>query len=215
MHIDDKTEKRLQPIVKKLSSHDSTWMIDYDKLSKDDRVKLNHMVTISLLYTQSAKFRGKAIDISIFFETALSMFLASYFCSDKDKRSRLNSYVFDRMPLTTKFNLLKKLLKLNHQELWNEHRAALKRCSKLIEFRNDIAHSMLDSSSEYATKLREEYSKGPEHSRTQKADKIQISYFENNDLKTKEITRTQIDKFYKDMYKQIELLQNIQSALKL
>ncbi len=181
-------------------------------LSKEEKEQFIYLTTVNFLFSQSAKYRGKVIDITIILEMLLAQILSKYFTNDEEKEITINSFVFDRMQLSSKFNLLKKILKIKHIKVWKKYQKDLKEIGELIEFRNNLAHSVLDSSEVYIESLKE---KGINLAKTNKGDleEIQIGYLQDEDYKYEKITKKQVDDFYSNCYAKIELLEDIANEI--
>lgn len=211
MYIDEETERKLQKIISGISNRNLEDAMEFSKLNNNEKEQFNYLLTMNFLFSQSAKFRGKVIDITIFLEMTLGQILADYFAKDSIKSTTLNAYVFDRMQLSLKFNLFKKILKNKHLKIWNKFQKELKEISELIDFRNNLAHSMLDSSEEYINSI---LKKAKELKFEQaNLNEIQINYFTDNDFKEEKIKQTQIDDYYTNCSKKIKLIQEIAKLL--
>ena len=212
MHIDKETERKLQKIISGFSKGNMKDLMGIAHLSKEEKEQLMYLATVNFLFSQSAKYRGKVIDITIILEMLLAQILSKYFTNDEEMEKSLNSFVFDRMQLSSKFNLLKKILKIKHIKVWNKYQKDLKEIGELIEFRNNLAHSILDSSNEYIESLKE---KGTNFIETNKGDleEIQIGYLQDEDFRHEKITKKQVDDFYTNCYAKIELLEEIANEI--
>lgn len=148
--MDDITEKRIQAIIRRAIDGEPDAIAQMISLTGEDKEHASYLLAMNFLYSESSKYRGKAIDVMIFLEMSLSQILSNYFVEDNtSKASLLNSFVFDRMMLSAKFNLFKRILKTKHETVWKEYHQEVKEIGELLEFRNNLAHSMLNSSEDY------------------------------------------------------------------
>jgi len=212
MEIDSKTEKKLQKIVAGISKGNIVDAMGMVRLNNNEKEQFMYLATMNFLFSQSAKFRGKVIDITVFMEMVIAQILSKYFTANERKESLLNSFVFDRMQLSVKFNLIKKIVKVSHPKLWKKYQRDLKEIESLIEFRNNLAHSMLDSSEDYITSLLEK-TKDIALGGKGNIEEIQVGFYKNGDFKYEEITQRQIDEYYTKCSKKIGILQQLSKEL--
>jgi hypothetical protein len=213
MDIDKETERKLQEIIAGLSKGNIDIATKFIELNSKEKDQLMYLSTINFLLTLSAKYRGKVIDITIFLEMVLAQILSKYFTQDEEKESVLNSFVFDRMQLSSKFNLLKKILKTNHIKIWEKYDTDIKEIGELIDFRNNLAHSMLDTTPDYINKVIGETKDIVSEYKKRELDEIQIIYYTDLDSKTEKVSQKQVDDFYAKCYEKIELIQKISGEI--
>lgn len=218
MYIDPSLENKLQQIVSRIFSGDQTVAIEIEKLTPYEANQLDLIYAMHFLFSESAKYRGRVIDITIFLEMTLSTVLSKFFSeSNQKKESLLNAYVFDRMPLSQKLNLLKNILKDSHTELSNKYSKDMAEIGRLIEFRNNIAHSMLNSSPDYIGKISERLKKiriaSSQQINTDVFLEIEITYYQNGKVINKRITRNDIDNHHNSCLEKVNWLQRLLQEL--
>lgn len=170
------------------------------KLTPQTRDRCHMYLANNMLLTESARYRGRVIEMSINLELVLANILSQYFAAEA-KIELLNSMVFDRMDLQKKLNILKSILKTKHVDIWKKEQLHLKSIGKLIFFRNDIAHSHLDSTQKYLDTLKKKVdlmiSKGIYQ---ENLEEIQLSFFENHKWVSKKVKWQDIVKYHKGIY---------------
>lgn len=218
MNIDPSLEQKLQQIVSKIFAGDPSVAADIEKLTPYEANQLDHMFAMQFLFSESAKYRGRVIDITIFLEMALAITLSKYFSEQNQKKeSLLNAYIFDRMPLGQKLTLLKNILKDAHPELSSKYSKDLSEISRLIEFRNNIAHSMLNSTPAYLSKISEKLKKlrtqgYPKDNRDEFLE-IEITYYQNGKVINRRITRNDIDTHHTSCIEKVAWLEQLRQEL--
>jgi len=218
MNIDPLLADKLEQIVSRIFSGDVTVAADIEKLTEHEANLLDQMYAMHFLFSESAKYRGRVIDITIFVEMSLATVLSKYFSEKNQKKeAQLNAYVFDRMPLSQKLMLLKNVLKDSYPELASKYSTDLAEIGRLVEFRNNIAHSMLNSNAEYLGKVSERLKKIRTETSQQKAfediQEIEITYYQNGKVTTKRITRKDIDNHHSSCIEKASMLQKLSQEL--
>tara|TARA_R110000751_G_scaffold306669_1_gene425853 strand:+ start:653 stop:1318 length:666 start_codon:yes stop_codon:yes gene_type:complete len=207
--LEQKEIKTFERILKLINSDLPKAILETNKLDLKDRDRLNQFLANRTLHTESARYRGRVVEMSIYLEFVLANLLSQYFAKE-EKMELLNSIVFDRMDLQRKLNTLKIILKTQHVNIWKAENPNLKKIDKLITFRNNIAHSVLNSSPEYFQKI----SKMVEQLNKQgkEADfleEIEFGFFENNKWILKAIKWSEIEDYHKGIYDGISTIENI------
>ena len=104
----EEREKRLQVFIASGKAFEPGIINTLDKGDKEDFFTL---ATINFLFSQSAKFRGKAIDIAIMLEAVLAEFLEKYFRKGDDKKyTLLKSIILYGQNFSSKITWRKKLI---------------------------------------------------------------------------------------------------------
>jgi len=197
----DEKEKRLQAFISSGKAFEPGF---FQTLAAEDKEDFMSLLTINFLFSQSSKFRGKAIDIAIMLEAMLVEFLGKYFCKeDKKKNTLLKSVILDRQNFSSKITWIKKILKIEHTEIYKKYESDLKEISRLIDFRNNLAHSILDSGEEFLNEIK----KNP------LPERIRITYYKDDDMKTEVLTREDIENFYTDCYKSMTKMAALEKEL--
>jgi hypothetical protein len=184
-------------------------MTEMKKLDSKTKDRLNLYLANRTLHTESARYRGRVVEMSIYLELNLANLLSQYFAKD-EKKELLNSMVFDRMDLQRKLNTLKNILKTQHLEIWKAEQLNLKKIDKLISFRNNIAHSVLNSSPEYSEKIRKKVNQMTKEGKTANhLDEIEFGFYENHQWIFKTIKYSEVGEYHKGIYNGISNIENI------
>jgi hypothetical protein len=130
-------------------------------------------------------------------------FLENIFVKDKKKNTLLKSVILDRQNFSSKITWIKKILKIEHTEIYKKYESDLKEISRLIDFRNNLAHSILDSGEEFLNEIK----KNP------LPERIRITYYKDDDMKTEVLTREDIENFYTDCYKSMTKMAALEKEL--
>jgi len=206
-------EKKFNRILELINTDIRKAVTETNKLDPKSRDRLKHFLAHSTLHTESARYRGRVIEVSIYLELTLAQILSNYFAK-KDKIELLNSIVFDRMDLQRKLNTLKSILKLEHASIWKKELQNIKKIDTLISFRNNLAHSVLNSSPEYLKKISEKVgllsSKGIVANHL---DEIELGFYENNNWVYKKIKWSEIEEYHREIYNAIGKIQSIRKQI--
>ena len=127
-----------------------------------------------ILHKLAAELRGKFLNKSAWIETLLGDILASYFCSDVNRRV-LFSEVANDMRSSTKAALLEKILQHSFPQLREAHPRLKKRLDSLRTFRNRLAHSHIDTSEDALA--------------AKKFDEVTFVFYEDEEMKRQCVTR--------------------------
>ena len=186
---------------------------EMSKLDSNAKEEFNLYLTNRVMHVESAKYRGRVIEMSVYLENVLARFLSYYFASE-NKREILNSMVFDRMDLQRKLNTLKSIIKTNHPKVWKREQSKLKRIDKLISFRNNLAHSVLNSTYEGKNKLMEKVKKlESTGSNMKQLDEIEYGYFDNHSWVVKIFNVDELNKYLSEIHESIDLIEEIGNEL--
>ncbi len=101
------------------------------------------------IHERARYFRGKFLNSVAFIERDISLILTDYFCtSDGEKRKLFFTDIVNgpRSSLRSNTNVLVKIVKNDYPGYWDEERATLKALDAIMEFRNKLAHSVVDVS---------------------------------------------------------------------
>ena len=95
--------------------------------------------------------RGSILEQAIWIERLIENIIAWHFCPEEDKRYQFFSLVINGTDITfsSKIKILKKLLELYYPDLSQKYPKVTKELNKVRDFRNKIAHAMLDNSLEF------------------------------------------------------------------
>ena len=202
-------EARYIKIINLLRTNERLAMIEMNKLSQEELLEFNRFHINIVLHEESGNYRGKVIGLSIYLENVLANLLSYYFANEV-RRQLMNSIIFDRMDLQKKLNTLKTILKVNHQSLWKKESNRIKAIDKLIAFRNDMAHSVLNSTNEYESHLMDKVKKwNEENSDIQRLDEFEVGYFRDHKWVNKRIKVEQINDYIEKMKTAIDFVDEL------
>ena len=136
------------------------------------------------VFEQAKNVRGLFLEQAIFIENLIGDIIAGHFCPEENRRRLLFSLIINDRNFTfsSKIKILKQLLKLRYPELGEKYPEVIKELKKVMEFRNKVAHRMLDSSEQFLAK--------------KLTDRIQLVYFKDGQEKREVVT-------VKDMQKRL------------
>jgi hypothetical protein len=115
-------------------------MTEEEKINKAKRI-----------HEKARYFRGRFLNSVAVIERELAFILTDYFCTqDQEKRELFykgiaTEYFFS---LKEKKKLLIKIVKKDYPNYWDNHKEILNNFDDMIEFRNSLAHSIIDVSNE-------------------------------------------------------------------
>ena len=191
-------EKKLDEVLFLLEQDIRSAIIASKALNKGEYEVFQHYLSNMILHAEAAQYRGKVMEMSIILEVKMAKVLSSYFGA-KEKVDALNSMIFDRMDLQKKVNVFKTILKVKHPQVWERERTLVKKIDKLISFRNNLAHSMLNSTLEYNKKFRRNIEAiMKEGTGAGKIDEVE--FFENHDFVFRTIKREEISDYHQQMF---------------
>jgi len=147
----------------------------------------------------AAQIRGPFLEQAIYIERIIDDIVSLHFCPDETKRNLFFSLVMPEINFAYKIDILKQLLKLCYPDLAKKYPKLSKDLVNIKDFRNDIAHAMLDTSDEFMSK---KYS-----------DRIQFTSFKKGQTKPHEITSDDIKEKLKDCTRVILMLVEIQTEV--
>jgi len=91
-------------------------------------------------------YRGLFLNRVAVIDSTISTMLANYFCpTDKRKWQLLRSKALSNS-IQRKKELLFEIVQKDYPDYWNDHKEHLEPLTEIIKFRNQLAHSMLDTS---------------------------------------------------------------------
>jgi hypothetical protein len=207
--LEEKEQKVFEKILKLINEDFQNAILEIKKLDSETKERLSKFLSNRTLHTESARYRGRVVEMSIYLELVLANILSQYFAKDEMKEL-LNSMVFDRMDLQRKFNNFKNIVKTQHKDIWKIEQSSLKKIDKLITFRNNIAHSVLNSSPEYSEKVKKKINKlTAEGKKINHLDEIEFGYYENQKWIFKAIKWSEVNEFHKGIYDGINQIERI------
>lgn len=104
------------------------------------------------LFNLSTNIRGRFLDQVIVIERLIDDIISRHFCPEDYRFHLLFSLVATELTFHSRIKTLKTVLECCYPELLGKHPNLIKDIKKIKEFRNKIAHSMLDSSEDFLEK---------------------------------------------------------------
>jgi hypothetical protein len=109
------------------------------------------------LHALAREFRGRFLNSIAVIEHDIAKLLTEYFCtSDPFKQELFFNRVACRLSLEQKRVLLVEIVKNDYPRYWEEHDSFINDLKEIQEFRNKLAHSILDVSDEALARPLEE-----------------------------------------------------------
>jgi ribosomal protein L31 len=101
------------------------------------------------LHEKARYMRGRFLNSVAVIERNIAVILTEYFCTtDEDKREIFFTKVAEKLSLQKKKEILTDIVKADHPKYWEENKEFLNNLNQIQEFRNKLAHSVLDVSDE-------------------------------------------------------------------
>jgi hypothetical protein len=156
-----------------------------------------HLIQV---FNMAAQVRGPFLEQAIFIERIIDDIVSNHFCLDENRRNLFFSLVMPEIIFSKKIEILKQLLNSCYPDLGKKHPKLIKDLDNIRDFRNEIAHAMLDTSDEFMSK--------------KCLDRIQFKSFKKGQTKPDEVTSENIKEKLKDCTRIILMLGEIQSEVK-
>ena len=101
------------------------------------------------LHEKARQFRGRFLNTVACIERDIAIILTEYFCTgDEAKRELFFSKIAERQSLQKKKQILIEIVKNDYPRYWEENKQFLIDLQEIQEFRNKLAHSIVDVSKE-------------------------------------------------------------------
>ncbi len=101
------------------------------------------------LHEKARYLRGRFLNSVAVIERDIAVILTQYFCTeDEEKQTLFFSRVAENLSLQKKKEILIEIVKNDYPRYWEEHKQFLHDLKNIQEFRNKLAHSILDVSDE-------------------------------------------------------------------
>jgi hypothetical protein len=105
------------------------------------------MIACEKLHEKARNLRGSFLNSVAVIEREIAVILTEYFCTtDECKRDIFYRKVAERLSLQKKKEILVEIVKSDYPRYWEENKQFLNDLQKIQEFRNKLAHSILDVS---------------------------------------------------------------------
>ena len=107
------------------------------------------MAAAQRLHERAFYLRGRFLNSVAVIERDISVILTDYFCTeDESKRELFFAKVAEKLSLQKKKEILIEIVKADYPRYWEEKKEFLNSLEQIQEFRNKLAHSVLDVSDE-------------------------------------------------------------------
>lgn len=101
------------------------------------------------LHERARYMRGRFLNSVAVIERNIAVILTEYFCTiDEEKRELFFTKVAEKLSLQKKKEILIDIVKADYPRYWEENKDFLNNLNQIQEFRNKLAHSVLDVSDE-------------------------------------------------------------------
>ena len=109
------------------------------------------------LHEKARYLRGRFLNSVAVIERDIAAILTEYFCTiDEDKRELFFTKVAEKLSLQKKKEILIEIVKADYPRYWEKNKEFLNSLQQIQEFRNKLAHSVLDISDEALARPLEE-----------------------------------------------------------
>jgi hypothetical protein len=114
-----------------------------------DEKYLKSVTAAEKLHKKARYIRGRFLNFVAVIEHDIDVILTRYFCTeDEYKRALFFSKVTEKISLNKKKEILIDIVKNDYPQYWDENKQFLTDLQKIQEFRNKLAHSIIDISEE-------------------------------------------------------------------
>jgi len=112
---------------------------------------------VQKIHEKARQFRGRFLNSVAVIERDIAIILTEYFCTtDENKRELFFMKVAEKMSLENKKQILIEIVKNDYPRYWEENKQFLTTLQSIQEFRNKLAHSVIDVSDEALSRPIEE-----------------------------------------------------------
>jgi len=156
-----------------------------------DEAYKQKIVAAEKLHKKARYLRGCFLNSVAVIERDIATILTEYFCTiDEEKRGLFFTKVAEKLSLQKKKEILVEIVKADYPRYWDENREFLNSLQKIQEFRNKLAHSVLDVSDEALARPLEE---GVGFIQWQKGTPVTDDEFQDWEVKTNMLRSTLSD----------------------
>jgi hypothetical protein len=146
------------------------------------------VIASSKIHEKARYIRGRFLNSVAVIEHKIALLLTEYFCrDDEEKRKLFFSNVAMTMSLNAKRDILIEIVKRDYPRYWDENGQFLITMRKIQEFRNKLAHSIVDVSEEALCRPLEE---GIGFVQWKKGEPITDQEFEDWEVRTNMLSST-------------------------
>ena len=122
-----------------------------------DDAYIQKRVAAEKLHEKARYLRGRFLNSVAVIESDIAAILTEYFCTiDGAKRELFYLKVAEKLSLQKKKEILIDIVKADYPRYWEENKEFLNSLQQIQEFRNKLAHSVLDVSDEALARPLEE-----------------------------------------------------------
>lgn len=122
-----------------------------------DNTHKNKVRSAEKLHEKARYLRGRFLNSVAVIERDIAAILTEYFCTiDEEKREIFFNKVAEKLSLQKKKEILIEIVKADYPRYWEENKEFLNSLQQIQEFRNKLAHSVLDVSDEALARPLEE-----------------------------------------------------------
>ena len=112
-----------------------------------DEARRAKLAAAQKLHERAREIRGGFLNLVAGIERDLALILTDYFCTtDSGKREIFFGQVTRRMSLNQKREILVSIVQKDYPTFWDEHKDFIRDLQQIQEFRNKLAHSVVDAS---------------------------------------------------------------------
>ena len=109
----------------------------------------NKQAAAKKLHDKARYFRGRFLNSVAVIEREIAVILTEYFCTeDQNKRKLFFEKITEKLSLQKKKEILLDIVKNDYPKYWEEDKEILINLQIIQEFRNKLAHSVIDVSDE-------------------------------------------------------------------
>lgn len=120
--------------------------------------KYHQKVAVAKKMHKKARYmRGRFLNFVAVIERDIAVLLTKYFCTKSEEKQELFfNKIAKKLSLQKKKEILIDIVKNDYPKYWEKHTEFLKSLQDIQEFRNKLAHSVLDTSNEALSRPLEE-----------------------------------------------------------
>ena len=148
----------------------------------------NKVAAAKALHEKARYLRGRFLNYVAVIERDIAVILTKYFCTeDEPKRELFFEKVAEKLSLQNKKEIFIEIVKNDYPGYWEENKEILKSLQIIQEFRNKLAHSVVDVSDEALLRPIEE---GVGFVQWRKGQPITDQEFEDLEIKASMVSTT-------------------------
>ena len=101
------------------------------------------------IHEKARFFRGRFLNFVAVIERNIALIMTEYFCTEDESKREIFIYkIAEAVSLNKKRNILIEIVKKDYPNYWEKNSKFLKDLEEIQEFRNKLAHSVVDVSDE-------------------------------------------------------------------